>query len=357
MAEFRERLTQFAKLLYLEEMPCDDAAPQIDLVLPQDRAGAFGLVFGRLRSADRRRRIDEALTYVSRSDSAAAAGLIGAWRDGRLVGAVFSQIEPGKIAVVWLPRLTVGEPESTAALLLAATWDFLARQPVVLAQTLLPMVDKGEKAVLRLGGFRRLANLLYLVSPESSFPTARPTTPLNFEPYAAADHDRWRQVLAATYEGTLDCPGLETARESEDVLAGYRASGAFDPQYGLLARHADRDVGCLVLADRPRQNNMELLYLGLIPAARGHGWGKHLARRAQWLARLAGRRRLVLAVDAANPPAAKTYMSVGFQAWQRRRLYVKELRFADDWHASFQQVLHAGRPTGNGNSAAALGTS
>ena len=112
-----------------------------------------------------------------------------------------------------------------------------------------------------------------------------------------------------------------------------------------------------MLADHPRHDTMELLYLGLIPAARGRGWGKHLARRAQWLARLAGRRRLVLAVDAANPPAAKTYMSVGFQAWQRRRLYVKELRFADDWHASFQQVLHAGRPTGNGNSAAALGTS
>ena len=84
-----------------------------------------------------------------------------------------------------------------------------------------------------------------------------------------------------------------------------------------------RDVGCLLLADHPRHNSMELLYLGLIPAARGRGWGKHLVRRAQGLTRLAGRSRLVLAVDAANAPAVQTYTATGFQAWQRRRLYVE----------------------------------
>jgi ribosomal protein S18 acetylase RimI-like enzyme len=68
---------------------------------------------------------------------------------------------------------------------------------------------------------------------------------------------------------------------------------------------------------------MELLYLGLIPEVRGRGWGKQLVRHAQWLTRRAGRRQLVTAVDSANLPAVQTYTAMDFQAWQRRRLYIK----------------------------------
>ena len=112
-------------------------------------------------------------------------------------------------------------------------------------------------------------------------------------------------------------------RTAEDVLAGYRSNGVFDPKLWLLVRRRQRGVGCLLLADHLRHDNMELLYLGLIPAARGRGCGRQLARQAQWLARRAGRRRLVLAVDAANAPAIQTYTAVGFQTWQQRESYVK----------------------------------
>jgi ribosomal protein S18 acetylase RimI-like enzyme len=327
-------------------------APQIGVCSTEDRAEALGLVFSRLRRAERRRQVGEALAQAALPEGAPFAGLIAARRDGHLVGAVFCQIEPGQTAIIWLPRLIVGEPQSTAAALLAATWEFLARHPVVLAQVLLPTVDKNERTILRAGGLRHLTNLLYLVSLEGSFPTAMPTTLLDFESYGEANRHRWLQVLTATYEGTLDCAGLGIVRDPEDILAGYRAAGAFDPRHWLLVRSEDRDVGCLLLADHPRHDSMEVLYLGLIPAARGHGWGKQLARRGQWLARLAGRRRLLLAVDAANRPATETYTAVGFQTWQRRQLYVKELRSTNHWHASFQQVFHAGASAGGANSGA-----
>ncbi len=365
MAFFNRLLTQFSILVYPHDMTGSNPDPQIDGVLPQDRARTLELVFGHLRSDDRQRQIGEALAHVSPLDSAPLEGLMGARRNGRLVGAMFSQIEPGKTAMVWLPRLTVGEPESTAAGLFAATWNFLTRQRVVLAQILLPMVDKVQRTMLRLGGVRHLADLLYLVSPincqtslnrwgrhfclprvgKNTCPTIAAKSPLDFEPYCVANHNRLAQIIEATYEGTFDCPGLQGVRNPEDVLAGYRSTGVFDPRHWLIVRHDRRDVGCLLLADHPRLDNMELLYLGLIPAARGHGWGKQLAGRAQWLARLAGRRRLVLAVDAANAPAVRTYTAMDFQAWQRRQLYVKRLRFniTDNWHASFQQVIHAGR--------------
>ncbi len=58
-------------------------------------------------------------------------------------------------------------------------------------------------------------------------------------------------------------------------------------------------------------------------------------------------------VGPAHRPATETYMAAGFQAWQRRRLYVEQLRSADQWHASFQQVFHAGPPASAENFAAA----
>ena len=301
------------------------------------------LVFRHLPTKDRQRQIGEALAHAPASDCGPFEGLLGARRDGRLVGVVFSQIEPGKTATVWLPRLTVGEPESTAADLFAATWEHLVRQRVLLAQVLLPTVGKVERATLRLGMVHHLADLLYLVSPEREFPTVPPTMPFVLTPHHSDNHDRLAQVLAATFVGTLDCPGLAGVRRPEDVLAGYRSTGVFDPRRWLIVRHEHRDVGCLLLADHPQHGSMELLYLGLIPAARGRGWGKRLVGRAQWLARLAGRERLFLAVDAANAPAVQTYTAVGFQPWQRRRLYVKRLGGLDSWHGPFQQVIHVGR--------------
>jgi GNAT superfamily N-acetyltransferase len=275
-----------------------------------------------LELAERHRQIDEVLV-TERGNDTKLDGLIGAWRDGRLVGAMFLQVQPGRIAAVWLPRLVAGEPESTAVALLAASWEFLKSQQVALAHVLLKKVGQSEETLLRLGGFDHMADLLYLVSLSSAFPNTNPTTQLDLEPYQATNRERLAQIVEATYEATLDCPRLDGVRKTEDVLAGYRSAGVFDPAWWLIARHADRDVGCLLLADQPRQGSMELLYMGLIRGTRGQGWGRQLARHAQWLARQAGRTRLVLAVDALNTPALRTYAAVGFDAWQQRRLYVR----------------------------------
>jgi RimJ/RimL family protein N-acetyltransferase len=86
-------------------------------------------------------------------------------------------------------------------------------------------------------------------------------------------------------------------------------------------RHNDQAVGCLLLTDHPEYGNVELVYMGLTPSARGRGWGMDIARFAQWQTRQLGRARLVVAVDAANKPAIKMYSAVGFQAWDRRRVY------------------------------------
>jgi GNAT superfamily N-acetyltransferase len=106
------------------------------------------------------------------------------------------------------------------------------------------------------------------------------------------------------------------------VLAGYRAIGDFDPDRWMIVRKQDADVGLLLLADEPAGNAWELVYMGVVPAARGQGLGVAMIRRAQWLAGQARRSRLTAAVDAANWPAVAAYAAAGFTAWDRRRLYV-----------------------------------
>lgn len=329
--------------------------PQIGGVFADDRVEALKLVFCHLPTDDRRRQINEVLACAGSSDGAPFDGLFGAQRNGRLVGAVFSQLQPDNNAIVWLPRLVDGESDTTVAPLFAATWHLLSQQRVSVAQALVPSDSESDESLLQTGGFRRLASLLYLVVLDRDFPTVVPRSELRFESYSAANHDRFVRTIDATYEDTRDCVGLALVHSGEDMLAGYRATGAFDLCRWLLVRHENRDVGCLLLADHPRHNNMELLYLGLIPAVRGRGWGKRIARHAQWLAQLAGRRRLVLAVDAANAPAVQTYTAVDFQAWQQRWLYVRYAPFIDNWHAPSRQVIHAGR-AGAGRNPEVAGT-
>jgi mycothiol synthase len=335
-------------------MPCSNSSPLINVVPPQEWADALELVFSHLGPEERRRQLSEALAGISAPEGTPAEGLLGARRAGRLVGALFAQVAPGRMAVVWLPRLVRGESKTTGKRLLAAAWDCLCRQRITLAQVVLPTVDEQDRAMLRLGGFRHLANLLYLVGPTNG---VQPTVAsgrdgcngasvaqrtgtitadaLEYEPYSAADHGRLERVMEATYEGTLDCPRLGHLRSAADVLAGYRSTSAFDPRHWLMVRQEGRDVGCLLMADHPRQDHMELLYLGLIPGARGSGRGRQVVGHAQRLAGLAGRERLVLAVDAANRPAVQIYTAAGFRTWGRRRLYVRAVGDADNWHASF----------------------
>ncbi len=315
------------------------------------------MVFAHLPPDERRRQIAETYHHVPLADVGPFDGLFGAWRKEKLVGAMFSQTEPGKIAVVYLPRLIDGESVTTAEQLYTATWQLLTRHQIALAQLTLSTVNPTDETLLRSGDFCYLTDLLYLVSfvsssesnnvdanvlQDSQFEIARhnisageigqrsdittvPLGQLEFEPYRAACHDEWKKMIRETYEDTLDCAEYQETRNSDEIMEGYGTTGTFDPTLFWLARHHRRAVGCLLLADHPNHNNMELRYLGLIPEVRGRGWGKLLVAQAKTVARRAKRQRLIAAVDAANSPALQTYAAMDFQAWQRRRLYIRTL--------------------------------
>jgi ribosomal protein S18 acetylase RimI-like enzyme len=111
----------------------------------------------------------------------------------------------------------------------------------------------------------------------------------------------------------------------DDVLAGYRATGVFAAERWLLVEHGARDVGCLLLTDHPHTEQWELMYMGLIPAARGHGWGPRIVQHAQRLAAAARRHALSLAVDINNLPALRVYRQNGFCMLDQRRAMLYEM--------------------------------
>lgn len=291
-------------------------------VSPEDRSAALDLAFSHLQPEERERQIETILSVLAVNERS-GGGLLGAYRSGLLVGTIFSQLLPGKNAQVWLPRLIQNEETSTAVTLLRATVEWLDQCQACMAQILLETVTAEEERILKPGGFDYLTDLLYLVCLEDEFPHAPLPTVLEFEPYNSQNHDRLARIVDTTYQETLDCPKLNHVRQLEDVLAGYRATGEFSPGRWLIVRFENRDVGCLLLADHPRYENMELVYMGVIPAVRGRRWGIDIARHAQWVARQTGRKRLVLAVDASNSPAIEMYASVGFRTWDQRRVYYR----------------------------------
>lgn len=242
---------------------------------------------------------------------------------GHLLGAALYQLQPGRTALVWPPRLAREAPPSAAEHLMAELIRRLQLAEVRLANTLLNPVQPEEHRLLATWQFAYIADLIYLVSFQQDFPFSKPVADLEYEAYDCVNHSRLARVVLATYEGSLDCPALDGVRDIEDVLAGYRGTGTFQPDHWAIVRHQGQDVGCVLVADHPREDCCELVYMGVTAAARGRGWGRQLVRWAQWQTRQAGRCRLVAAVDAANHPALDVYASLGFSAWDRRQCYAR----------------------------------
>lgn len=295
---------------------------------PAERlAATLELAFGSLPEAEWRGMVDLALSKAGQPGVAA----FEARRDGRLLGALYCEVQLGGSAGLWPPQIAdhvagdEGFVERCSQLLLESAFDWLGPQRIKVVQSLLA-ADSGRDADrLRAAGFTHSADLLYLVSLANSFPSAPIEAELSFEPVSSRSDEELARLLEATYEQTLDCPALNGVQDCRDVLAGYRATGSFDPSRWFFVRRAGRDIGCLLLADFPDVNQWLVVYMGLVPAVRGQGLGIELVRHAQWLCGQAGRSRLVLAVDAANAPAINIYAAAGFIAWDRRSVWLRVL--------------------------------
>jgi mycothiol synthase len=256
----------------------------------------------------------------------APAGLL--WRavddKDRLLGAVWAQPQAGGVAAIWPPQWNNVRPPKPDPLLRA-----LLASPALagfsVAQSLLPDATVPEALSLLGCGFQIAAELHYLsAAARSDLP--RRFKGLRFVPYSAERREALANVVERTYVGSLDCPVLEGMRPISDILDEYEAVGAHRPELWSLAETDEGAAGCLLLADHPDQNQLELLYMGLVPEVRGRGWGEELAREALRQAARHRRERVVAAVDGKNVPAVELYRRNGYETWDKRTALVKKLR-------------------------------
>jgi mycothiol synthase len=300
------------------------ATPEILPCPPEQRGEALGVLYRHEPAAVRPQLVAQALAEAARGQLD-LSGLWVARRRGRVVGALMTQELAGHAAAVWAPEVVPSwGRDATAAALVRAALAGLRGRGVRLAQALVEPGARRGAADLARAGMPRVTVLTYLGRDTGRPLAGVPAAPrLDWRPFAAATEGEFRDVLQQTYVGSLDMPELEGVRALDDVLAGHRAGGRFDPRRWQLGRVAGEPdaAAVLLLTSALDRDAWELAYLGLTPAARGRGLGRAALAHALDLARPHAP-RLELAVDARNHPADRLYRAAGFTPFDRRAVHL-----------------------------------
>jgi mycothiol synthase len=203
--------------------------------------------------------------------------------------------------------------------LLRAACGAQKREEIRLIQALVEPHKEQELRLLEAAGFVRLAKLIYMQkrAPRTEAKLELPEG-IIVEHYSAATHARFARAIAASYEQTLDCPGLVGLRGIEDVIAGHQAAGQFEAGMWYALRAGDDPVGVMLLNLSAEGDAVELVYLGLAPRWRGQGLARKLLEHGLWAGRSRGATRMVLAVDDGNQPALALYGAMKFTATTQR---------------------------------------
>src|SRR5688572_9811724 len=108
-------------------------------------------------------RSPEALAALESAWERASALLIAARRGEQIVGSVLAQEQPGKVALVWPPRIAPEEPEGTASELVHVLLDRLQAAGTRVVQAFPDVPGHADQQLLSTAGFEHVADLLYLV--------------------------------------------------------------------------------------------------------------------------------------------------------------------------------------------------
>jgi ribosomal protein S18 acetylase RimI-like enzyme len=234
---------------------------------------------------------------------------------GRVVWAALPVISPGRTVLFFgTSAVLVGADPTPMELGLEAICQHYAQLKLQMVQVLLDPADEATIAIYGGHKFARIAELIYLQRNVRRTPPPMPL-PEEFQQlnYSEKTHSAFAAAVLASYQQSLDCPALNGLRDIEDILAGHKGAGLFDPQDWFLILRNGAPIAVLMLSQTHQADGMELVYLGIAPKARGSGIGNYLMQLA--LARVYERKlhKLTLAVDSRNEPALKLYHRHGLQ--------------------------------------------
>jgi ribosomal protein S18 acetylase RimI-like enzyme len=288
-----------------------------------ERAAAIRLIFQHLPVPERNQR-EAAALYLLQTGELDPGGLFVLRGPGGLTGAVVCVSVPGAGGLLWPPGVVSDcrrEEQEDVLVRHALAW--VRQRGAKLVQTLLAPEEEGLAGPLLRNGFRRVTDLWYMRLDRGT-PLAGLDTlvRLAFRAFDEADPPLFRQALLRTYEETLDCPEVNGLRTVEEVLAGHRAQGIYDPGRWWLALDEGEPVGVLIVTEMPESGDWEVAYMGVVPEARRRGYGREILLKAVAEARAADVGRLLLSVDTRNRPAWHLYRAMGFEPYERRAVYL-----------------------------------
>jgi ribosomal protein S18 acetylase RimI-like enzyme len=253
------------------------------------------------------------------------AGILLATAGREPVGAIVCLPVPGASGLVWPPQAVAGPDQGgieDALVSRAAAW--LRQRGARLGQCLLTEQEVALGAPLCRNGFAHVTALCYmqydLARLADSFAPGRR---LCCVPYSQLTNPAaFHETLLLSYEGTEDCPEISGTRTVEEIIEGHRAQGKHDPRRWWLALADGRPVGVMLLCEVPEWAAWDVAYVGVVPGERGRGYGRELMQRALAAARADGVARLTLSVDVRNRPAWRLYTDLGFEAHDRREVFL-----------------------------------
>jgi len=282
-------------------------------------------------AAEARRAVSAVEDYLRRCGGR-LAGLHLAERGG-LVLAVIAAIDlPGRVSMLLLPGWTLERAgDDLLRDLLAHAAARAADRNNRFTQVLLE-VDSALRlgGALQAAGFQHLADLCYM--QRSAFDPIAIQEPANihWQTLQHADSSTFARVIRRSYIGSMDCPALTGIRSMDEVLASHKAAGDFNPGGWFLLLRGAEPVGVVLTCRVPNRSALEVVYMGLVPEARGEGLGKVLLARAIRHARDCALSEVTLAVDENNAPARRLYAAMGFYTTGRRSAWIKVFRRADE---------------------------
>jgi len=251
---------------------------------------------------------------------------------GRVVWATLPVVSPGRTVLFFgTSAALIGPDLAPMDLGLDAICRHYGQRDLQLAQVLLDPEDKLTINSYTNHGFARMADLIYLQKTvrRAAKPGALPAD-FRLLNYSEQTHAGFAAAVLASYQHSLDCPALNGVRSMEDIIAGHKGAGPFDPADWFLLQHQDQPVAVLLLSKTHQMDGMELVYLGLSPHTRGSGLGNYLMQVAE--AQVCGHKlnKLTLAVDAKNEPALKLYYRHGMQQIGMKTAMMRQLKLSND---------------------------
>ncbi|HEX8325506.1 MAG TPA: GNAT family N-acetyltransferase [Tepidisphaeraceae bacterium] len=297
----------------------DAPRPVVRPVAPGEIAAALSLLLGTPEHLAHPAAVAD-FEELSRQRGIDLTALQVATLDGRLAAAALPVSNAGRTVLLLVsPAGRSAVAADAVARCAEAVVHALPAGPVPLIQTLLDPTEVRAATAMEAAGLKPLATLLYL---------QRRLRVGRFPPpdrgigacvhYSPATHVRFARAIEASYIDSMDCPPMRGLRSVDDVIAGHRATGEFDPDLWFCLTDGEQELGVLLLAPVTAQPMTELVYLGLAPAARGRRLGDALIKLALHLAAERGDELLTLAVDSSNIPALRAYYRNGLAEIARR---------------------------------------